>query len=395
MVVGSVSSVLVVLAMFHARGLLVFPWLPIPSSQPITSTTTTTRMLLMDIDESRMSEMIVILYVGTPPQRIRCLLDSGSSDLWIPSRRCPSCEDSNAFSADRSTTFWPEFHETPRGSMPRAIQITYTSGAIAGYAAQETVTFDSVTVENQSFIIVEAEQMAQDIIFDGILGLGWSGLAHWGTPLYQRLRERGVEPVFTLVPSGVPTGFPSSVQSRTDSVPRLVLGQVPELPGVVSHAWVSAENATSKDGESFKKYWLVSGSVGVDQEFSPATFLVDTGTNLALLVPKEAYTKLVGQLLPQDRFSQTCAYFTKGITCSCSMLAKATLPPVSISLGGHSFTLDKHTLFHRFRTENCQLQIQPQFGSDHYWVLGAAFLQTCVLVFDFDRARMGFAKCGR
>lgn len=396
--------ILVLLAMLQARGnrsrVWIPPWAPPEPTTTATTTTatmtTTTVMLVMDIDESKTAEMIVAIDVGTPPQRIRCLLDSGSSDLWIPSRRCHNCNASTTFAADKSTTFVPEIHNTPKGSVPRAIQITYTSGAIAGYAATDTVQFDAVTVENQSFIIVEAERMAQEIVFDGILGLGWADLAHWGTPLYERLREQGVEPVFTVLPAGVPVHRPR-LGSQPWTAPRLVLGQVPDvvLENVSPIAWVSAENVSAKGGRAdFRKYWLISGGVAVNQVqiFSPVTFLVDTGTNVALLVPAIEYKKMVDQLLPKTHFSETCAYFEKGITCVCSMLAEAALPSVSIILGGQSFLLPIATLFHKFRPGNCQLQIQPQFGEDPYWVLGAAFLETCVFAFDFERARMGFAK---
>jgi hypothetical protein len=155
--------------------------------------------------------------------------------------------------------------------------------------------------------------------------------------------------------------------------------------------------SAQEDGASFKKYWLISGSVAVNevQMFPSTTFLVDTGTNVALLVPKSEYHVLLDKLFPKAQYDQHCAYFDTGITCFCSTLALASLPSVSLSLGGQSFALSMAVLFRRLHNENCQLQIQPQMANDPYWVLGAAFLETCALAFDFEHSRMGFARCVR
>merc|ERR1740121_1989079 len=113
-------------------------------------------------------------------------------------------------------------------------------------------------------------------------------------------------------------------------------------------------------------------------------FLVDTGTNLALLVPNKAYRRLVMQLLPPDSYRNMCAYFETGVTCVCSQILRA-MPRMWISLGGRDFELPRSVLFRQFRAQNCQLQIQPNFDKTQEWVLGAAFLEACVIVFDFSR----------
>merc|ERR1740123_2556534 len=35
--------------------------------------------------------LVAQISVGTPPQALSVLLDSGSSDMWIPSKHCRSC----------------------------------------------------------------------------------------------------------------------------------------------------------------------------------------------------------------------------------------------------------------------------------------------------------------
>ena len=95
----------------------------------------------LDLSITRAHALVAELLVGTPPQKMTCLLDTGSSDLWIPSKRCRSCENEHLFHADRSSTFVPELHETPQGRRPLSVQISYGSGQITGYKVQDTVSF--------------------------------------------------------------------------------------------------------------------------------------------------------------------------------------------------------------------------------------------------------------
>ncbi|KAL9026229.1 MAG: hypothetical protein Q9196_005071 [Gyalolechia fulgens] len=89
--------------------------------------------------------------IGTPPQNFLVQLDTGSSDLWIPSAqsdlcRNQDCSTTGAFIYRRSTTF---------ESTDEDWQISYGDNSqYAGVLVKDTVTFGEATLENATFALV-------------------------------------------------------------------------------------------------------------------------------------------------------------------------------------------------------------------------------------------------
>ena len=78
--------------------------------------------------------------VGEPPQWIPVIYDTGSSNLWIDSTRCPdsSCRSHEQFDQTKSSTF-------EEGDQKTAT-IHFGTGSICGVIGIDTVTVDDLTV---------------------------------------------------------------------------------------------------------------------------------------------------------------------------------------------------------------------------------------------------------
>lgn len=307
---------------------------------------------------TKQKALVTEVSLGTPPQKMKCLVDTGSSDLWLPSKRCDRCNNQNHFDADASGTFAPQFDGNPRGEQPEQAQIHYGSGAVAGFHVQDTLHFGTATVKNQSFIIVEDAALPPRREWDGICGLGWRRLSQVQKPLYQMLQEQGEKAVFAMVPSGDGTSY-------------MTVGELPEgayKPD--SLVWVEAETIDMPGNLKFKgerSFWIVSGGIAViNDEPRPARFLVDTGSNQVLFAPPSQYVALMQSLLPQDSFERHCMQDPSMgglVVCDCEIAGDEGLRPLRVSLGGREFVMQVTELFSRAGsfpdgTEACLLQIQ-------------------------------------
>eukprot|EP00931_Biecheleriopsis_adriatica_P105544 TRINITY_DN8010_c0_g1_i1.p1 TRINITY_DN8010_c0_g1~~TRINITY_DN8010_c0_g1_i1.p1 ORF type:complete len:680 (+),score=129.12 TRINITY_DN8010_c0_g1_i1:50-2041(+) len=304
-----------------------------------------------DLSITRSHALVAPISIGTPPQQMRCLLDTGSSDLWVPSKRCRTCSGDNLFHADRSSTFSPDLVQTTQGKRPVATKVSYGSGDIVGYKVQDTLHFGGVEIKNQSFIIVEDAALPNDRSWDGICGLGWKGLSELGNPLYERMRQQGRQAIFAFVPT-------------TEASAQLVLGEVPEAsikPGTL--VWARAE---SLSGSGERSFWVTTGGIAVHlRKPREARFLVDTGTNQVLMAPYSKYMSIMRSVLPSKEFNDLCGMDHGVVFCDCSISqAAAGFPPLRIYLAGRAFELPVSEMFTQISERsgtgaNCMLAVQP------------------------------------
>jgi len=314
---------------------------------------------------SKSHAYVASIAIGTPPQPMNCLLDSGSSDLWIPSKRCLKCETVNQFHADQSSTFLAKEEDTPKGLQPVEIHISYGSGDIVGYLVRDTVHFGSEIISNQSYVIVEDAALPQHRTWDGICGLGWKQMSKTGTPLYKHLEQIGHKPIFTLVPGPSGQAF-------------IVVGDVPVAAYQAGTlAWAPAEALTPSSKE--KSYWLATGGIAIrNAQPTKVRFLIDTGTTFMLVPPKE-FSTVVKSVFPQAVFNQLCGVDEDSgslVVCDCSIMQAPDVMPLRIYVGKQAFTVEVPHMFQKAPTmdggEACILQIQsnPLTSVDPVDILG-------------------------
>ena len=103
-------------------------------------------------------------------QRFRVLIDTGSSELWLVSKSCTSeiCLARRRFDAALSSSLIY--------SNNRTIRVDYGGGGtVKGIEAKDRLRLAELTIEEQSFLLVEsmAGSVFERFQFDGVLGLGW------------------------------------------------------------------------------------------------------------------------------------------------------------------------------------------------------------------------------
>uniref|UniRef100_G3SNC0 Napsin A aspartic peptidase n=1 Tax=Loxodonta africana TaxID=9785 RepID=G3SNC0_LOXAF len=136
--------------------------------------------------------------LGTPPQNFSVVFDTGSSNLWVPSKRCHflslPCWVHHRFNPNASSSF------QPNGTK---FAIQYGTGRLTGILSEDKLTIGGI--EGTSVVFGEALWEPSLVFtfapFDGILGLGFPILAVDGVrPPLDILVEQGLvdKPVFSF-----------------------------------------------------------------------------------------------------------------------------------------------------------------------------------------------------
>ena len=134
--------------------------------------------------------------IGDPPQEFKVVLDTGSSNLWVPSAECSSiaCYLHNKYSSDESSSY------RPNGS---DFEIRYGSGSVKGFISQDTVAMGTLDISKQDFGEVTQEPGLAFAFgrFDGILGLGFDTISvnRIIPPFYNMIKQKLIdEPLFAF-----------------------------------------------------------------------------------------------------------------------------------------------------------------------------------------------------
>jgi phytepsin len=207
--------------------------------------------------------------IGNPPQYFNVVLDTGSSNLWVPSIQCPwyeiACDLHHKYDHSKSSTY------KANGTN---FQIQYGSGAMSGFLSADNVVIAGLTAKGQLFAEAVAEPGLAFVAaqFDGILGLGFDTISVDGVPpvWYTLLAQSQVaEPVFAFWLNRDPSGISGG---------ELVLGGVDEshYTGDFTYTPITKEGYWQFLAHDF----LINGkSMG----FCPAggcKAIADTGTSL-------------------------------------------------------------------------------------------------------------------
>ncbi|KAK4498250.1 hypothetical protein PRZ48_010907 [Zasmidium cellare] len=305
--------------------------------------------------------------IGTPPQNFKVVLDTGSSNLWVPSQDCGSiaCYLHSKYDHGESSTY------KKNGS---DFAIRYGSGSLEGYVSQDTVAIGDLSIKNQLFAEATSEPGLAFAFgrFDGILGLGYDTISVNGIPPpFYNMIDQGLldEKVFAFYLSDTNEGSESEA-----------------IFGGVDKSHYSGD--LTKIPLRRKAYWEVDLDAITfgDQtaEIDSTGAILDTGTSLIAL------PSTLAELLNKEIGAKKS--YNGQYTVECSK--RDSLPDLTFTLTGHNFTIGSYDYILEVQG-SC---ISAFMGFDipepagPLAILGDAFLRRWYSVYDLENNAVGLAK---
>jgi len=314
--------------------------------------------------------------IGTPPQSFKVVFDTGSSNLWVPSSKCPitviACDLHNKYYDTKSSTY------KQNGT---SIAIQYGSGSMTGFLSIDDVVVGDITVVGQTFAEATGEPgIAFDLSkFDGILGMAYESISADGViPVFYNMIAQNLVPqkVFSFWLSKDPSGQTGG---------ELLLG------GIDSSMYTGPINYVPLIAET---YWaftlgdiqLKNTSLGYCPNGCHA--IADTGTSL-IAGPTDQVNALNTKL-------GAVTLNGEGIFPSCDVIS--SLPDVEIVINNVTYVLTPTDYVLQVSSLGKTECLSGFMGIDipsppgPMWILGDVFISTYYTVFDFGNQRLGFAK---
>lgn len=318
--------------------------------------------------------------LGNPKQPFKVIFDTGSSNLWIPSKKCWSiaCFIHKKYNSGDSSTYQAD---------GRPLEIHYGTGSMKGFLSADELDLAGVQVKNQTFgeaTVLPGITFAA-AKFDGLLGMGFDTISvdHVKTPFENMVEQKLVpEPVFSFYLNRDQTKSPGG---------EIIFG------GVDSSCFTGDITYTKVTSEGYWQFKMDavtmgarSGATGESANTITACeggcqAIADTGTSL-IAGPKEEVKRLnehIGAIpLPGGEY----------ILPTCDL---ASLPDLVFKIEGKDFPLKPEQYVMKVSQGGKTMCLSGLFGMDipnhPLWILGDVFIGPYYSVFDYGNKRVGFA----
>lgn len=306
--------------------------------------------------------------IGTPAQKFTVIYDSGSSNLWIPSKSCSNCKKGTPrYDSSKSSSY-------VKNGAPFMLQ--YGTGNCQGFLSQDNITIAGLAISGFEFgeVTTEAADVFGQAPFDGIIGFGPPAAAVDKTPMPMQMLVDQKKIEHNIFAAYLASGGKSgSILSLGGPDSSLYTGDITYVP--VAKA------------AKLLPYWLVSASdikiagksTGSCGWLLGCEMVVDTGTSV-FAGPSSKLDPIIKQI--------------GNVTEDCSNVDK--LPTISFTFGGKDFDLGPDFYVIRAKDdsgkEQCQLGIQSVNAGAPIWILGDPFLRKYYTIWDAEQQRVGFAS---
>jgi len=303
------------------------------------------------------------IQLGSHNQKFNVIFDTGSSNLWVPSKACSilKCGLKPKYDHTKSTSYEAD---------GKPFHIQYGSGSADGVFSRDDVTLGESIVKNVTFAEVSNPGMGLAFLvgrFAGILGLAWPSISVGGYPtIFEAMVQQKV----------VDTDeFAFYLSGTSGQAGELVLGGVDKSHYTGDLTYVPLNNET---------YWQVALD---SMEMGGATTtakraIIDSGTSLLAgpTADVKAFAAKVG----------ATSILGKEYMIPCD----ATLPTITVTIGGKQFELEgpEYIINGGSQCILAMMGIDMPAGQDPLWILGDVFMRKYYVVFDGANKRMGIAK---
>ncbi|KAF8812479.1 endopeptidase [Phlegmacium glaucopus] len=303
--------------------------------------------------------------LGNPPQSFKVILDTGSSNLWVPSTQCTSiaCFLHTKYDSSASSTFKANGTE---------FKIQYGSGSMEGFVSNDVLSIGDIQINKQDFAEAVKEPGLAFAFgqFDGILGLAYNTISvnHITPPFYNMMNQGLVDsPVFSFRIGSSESDGGEAIFGGID--PYAYTGEIDYVPLRRKAYWEVALDKIHFGGEEL--------------ELENTGAAIDTGTSL-IAVPTDIAEMLNTQIGAKKSWNGQ-------YQVDCAKVPD--LPDLSFYFGGKAYPL-KGTDYILEIQGTCisaftGLDINLPGGS--LWIIGDVFLRKYYTVYDHGRDAVGFA----
>lgn len=308
------------------------------------------------------------IQLGTPAQNFAVILDTGSSNLWVPDQTCSSsaCQGKNMYNSGASSTY------VRNGQY---WHIRYGTGSASGILGQDKLCMGDSNLCYATQVFGQAQQIAPFFArqpIDGILGLAWPAISvDHVVPIMQNLLPSLDMPLFSVWLNRV-----GATQSGATNGGTFTYG------GLDTQHCSSTINYVPLTSETWWQFNINGVSAGSFSQSHQWSAISDTGTSL--MGGPDSVIDGIGQAVGGTYNGNYGLYM---IPCS------TTVPNLMITIGSNQYTIPANQYKEPFQGSQCYLTMfkMSSIGFGPNWILGDTWIRSYCNIYHIGQQKIGFA----